>query len=259
MIEPAHRHATRQHQHVVCVEMPGEPVAHLRRVVRDVILCGAWEAAHGESGAHRVRIRAAYLPGLDRQTRLDELIARGDDHDARLGTDARMRETGRGEHGELGWSKAGSLAEQPDARLGIEPACMHVHTWFDCEVGGQFNLLADYRDPLDRHHAVAAAGQDGARHHLETGVATGQAERWLPGGLRSRDPESPRAPRMAAARECDAVHGHAIERRLIAFGVDVLGKDGARQRRQRPCLDGQRPQARQDPGTRFGRIRQGLT
>src|SRR5688572_32959031 len=121
-----------------------------------------------------------------------------------------MRETGRGEHGELGWSEAGSLAEQPGARPGVEPACMHVHTWFDCEVGGQFNHFAAYRDALDRHHAVTAARQDGARHHLEAGVATGQTERRLPGGLRSGDPESPRALRMAAARECDAVPGDPI-------------------------------------------------
>src|SRR5688572_25387637 len=132
-----------------------------------------------------------------------------------------MRETGRGEHGELGWSEAGSLADQPGAGLGVEPACMHVHTWFDCEVGGQFNLPAGYRDALDRHHAVTATRQDGARHHLEAGVAPGQTERRLPGGLRSRDPESPRALGVAAARECHAVHGDAIKWRLIAFGVDV--------------------------------------
>ena len=136
---------------------------------------------------------------------------------------------------------------------------MHIHTRFDCEVGGQFNGVFHDFDPLDRDDAVATAGQDRTCHDLEADIALRQIERRSTRRLHSCDAESPRTRCVPRARERDAVHRDAIEGWLIALGVYVLREDGTGQRRERSRLDGQGRQTGQDPGGCFGRCRQWLT
>ena len=56
------------------------------------------------------------------------------------------------------------------------------------------------------------------------------------------EPATRRRPALPGARPVDkrdAIHGHAIERRLVAFGVDVLAQHRARGLRERQRLDRQ--------------------
>ena len=66
----------------------------------------------------------------------------------------------------------------------------------------------------------------------------GERQRRVTGGLGRLDAQRARAA-PAAAGERHAVHGHAVERRLVTLGVDVLAQHRAGALRERQRLDRQ--------------------
>ena len=95
-------------------------------------------------------------------------------------------------------------------------------------------------DLLHGHHGVAAHRQDGPGHHLDAGGVRGQRQRRVAGRLGGLEVEAshPTAHRLAV--EGHPVHGHAVERRGVPLGEEVLPQHGARGAPQRQRLDGQR-------------------
>ena len=257
VVEAAHRDAARQHQHVVRGEVHGESLAQHRRVVGQVVLGDLPAAAQRERAAQRVGIRASHLPGLDRLAGLDQFVAGGDHQDARLGANVGARQAGRGEHREFRRPEARAAGQQQVALAAVEAAGVDVAERLDGVVGLDLRPAVGDREAFDGDHAVAARRQHRAGHHLEARLGR-QGLRAGAGGLRAGDAEASLAGAPRLAGDGDAVHGDAVERRLVALGPHRLRQHGARERRQRARLDRQRRDALPDQCLGFGRGGQGL-
>src|SRR5690242_2199837 len=98
--------------------------------------------------------------------------------------------------------------------------------------------LAD-GEVFDRNDAVAADGENGARHDLDASGARAQSERWLARRLRCLDSEPPGAPTHRPTIDRDAIHRYPIERRRVTLGVDILAQHRTRALREWQRLNGQ--------------------
>ena len=127
----------------------------------------------------------------------------------------------------------------------------------------QHLLAPDLRDRaialhlLDRHDRIAAARQHGAGHDFDAGVGIRQSLRWIARGLHAGDAQATGVVDRGRGGERDAIHGHPVERRMIAFGVDVFTQDGARCLGQRQGFDRQARQVLLDQSFGLGRRQHG--
>ena len=137
--------------------------------------------------------------------------------------------------------------QQQRALAAIGAAAMHV-------LPRRNGLAADLGDIavalhlLDGHHRVAAARQHRAGHDLDAARTIGQRVRRITRRLRARDAQPAGVFRGGRGAERDAIHRHAIERRLVALGVDVLAQHRAGGLRQRQRLDRQAHEVLLDEG-----------
>jgi len=134
---------------------------------------------------------------------------------------------------------------------------MDVLPRLDREPFCELDFAIARRDLLHGNHGIAFGGQDRPRHDFETVVAGFEAERRGASRLHAGNVKPASTADPGRARQCDAIHRHAIERRLVALGADVLGERRAAQCRQRSRFDRQRVHAGQDLRERLGRRRLG--
>ncbi len=106
---------------------------------------------------------------------------------------------------------------------------MHVRAGFDRQTVVDVRPAVRRAHALDRDDTIAAARQHRAGHDFEARFDSGQGERRVSRGLDAGDPEAspPAAPCIRS--EGDAVHGHAVERRLVAFGPHGLREHRTRE------------------------------
>jgi len=71
------------------------------------------------------------------------------------------------------------------------------------------------------------AGSTGARHYFNGVIAVVELERRRPGRLSAGNSESPLAAPQGRAVHRDAVHGDPVERRMVAFRIDIFAQRSA--------------------------------
>ncbi len=182
----------------------------------------------------------------DRLAGLHEFVARRDHHDRGLAADAHARHAGGGDHRDFRRPKQGTGLEQQCALATIGAAPVHVRE------GCRRCRRLDRRETLEHvnqfhgHDTIAADRQRGARHDFDGVVRTRKFQSRRASRLHGLDPEALRALARGGAIDRDAVHGDAIERRLITLGVNILAQGPAHALRQWQRFDRQTRQPRVD-------------
>ncbi len=182
---------------------------------------------------HAEGIRAPHLPRRDRLARLDEFIAGGNHGDARLAADTDTRHPGRRGNRALRCAEARAGAEEQRALARIGSAPVHIGAGCRCAGGGEACHAAIERDALDRHDEIATFRQHRAGHHLDARVGCGERKRRVACRLHALDTELPAPRAQQLCRTRDAIHRHAVERRRVALGIDVLAQHRTRALRER--------------------------
>jgi hypothetical protein len=113
------------------------------------------------------------------------------------------------------------------------------------------HAVVTHRDLFDRHDRVAASRQHRAGHHFEAVGSGSERERCAARRLDACNTEA--APAFRAERECDAVHGHAVEGRRVALCVDRLAQGSSGAGGEGNALDRHRRDGRRDRRIGLGR------
>ena len=217
VIEAARRDATGEHEHVVPFERGGERGRDGVLAIGELLVGRGGKARERERRRKAVRVRAPDLVIEDRLSRLDELVAGGEDRNARC---ARNLEFGaaRGRRDrEFRGREPRAGVQQEVARPRVGALSMHVTPGLRFAALVQFGMAVGRADLLDGHDRVAAARHHRAGHDLEAVGPGSEGEHGGAGGLDAGDAEPAAA--LGSAGECDAIHRHAIERGRVALGV----------------------------------------
>jgi hypothetical protein len=92
---------------------------------------------------------------------------------------------------------------------------MHMPPGLGFAARGELGFARIHRNLFDGYDRVAAARHDRAGHHLEAVGGGVEGERRAARRLDAGDTEPAAA--FGPARECDAIHGHAIEGGCVAL------------------------------------------
>ena len=178
----------------------------------------------GQHHGQRRGVRQAHLVVGDRPAGRHQLVAGRDDRDARQARDAHAAPTGRGEHRRLGTAEPGAGCQQRGTLPVIAGATVDELAALRQITGLEADRVAVARVALDRHHGVGAGRQRRTGHDLDGTGRVLERHRGLAGETGPGDREfaalTPEAQR-------DAVHHHAVERWLVAFGFYDLGQHAA--------------------------------
>ena len=115
----------------------------------------------------------------------------------------------------------------------VVSAAIHVVIGRIHHRGVQRREPIDDLELLDRNDAIAAQRQNRAGHHLDCVIAADELQLRRPGCLHSPNAEPLDTAPQRLAVDRHAIHGDAIEGRLIALRIDVLPQSAADALRQR--------------------------
>src|SRR6202043_2879961 len=132
-------------------------------------------------------------------------------------------------------------------------AAVNVLPGFGTRARRERHLPARDAEFLDGYHAVAAQREHRAGHDLDTVGGGGERQRRVAGGLGRLNAERARTGADRLAVERNAIPNDAVERRLVALGVDVLAQHRAGALRERQRLDRQALQVLPDQQVRLSR------
>ena len=233
-VEPSRRDAAGKHEHVVLHERRSERRGYRVHPVGKLKVRSRRKPRERERPGEAVRIRAPDLVLEDRLARFDEFVAGGEDRDARRAGNLQFRMARRCGDREFRRREPCPGLQEDVTRPCVGATTMHMAPRRRFATGLDFGVAIRRLDLLHRNDRVAAARHHRARHDLETVGLRSQVENRRAGGLGPGDPELPSIP--GAARECDAVHRHAIERRRIALRPQRRAQDAAGSGRERDRL-----------------------
>lgn len=91
-------------------------------------------------------------------------------------------------------------------------------------VAAERRCASAYLILLDGNDAIAGQREDRAGHHLDRIIARLEAQGRLPRALSRLNGELSLTPLQGLARDGYAVHGDAVERRVVALGVQFLAQ-----------------------------------
>lgn len=235
-IESSRGNASAQDDDVVGVEVQPQGEPQRLHVVDHMVVRDAAEAAQSQLRDEAIGIRAPHLVRQDRFSRFDQLIARRHHDDRGLCCDAQPGPARRRGDGDLRRAQDRAGSEQAGALASIAAAPMHVLPRFDRDHLVEHRRITVSRDALDRHDGIAALRQHRPCHDLDAVRLVREDAGRIARALTALHMKAPQALAHRLRGERDAVHGHAVEGRLIALRVDVFLQQRAGALHERQCL-----------------------
>jgi hypothetical protein len=123
---PSHRHAAREHQNFVRVQMHTQPLAQHRFIVRQMIVRDALKSSLPQGRGDRVGVGSSDLMRGDRIARFDQFVAGGDHGNRRLTADAHARHARRGRNRNFRRMQQIAGRQQQCALSAIAGTPMHI-------------------------------------------------------------------------------------------------------------------------------------
>jgi hypothetical protein len=232
---------TGNHEYVMLREPFAEALDRRVEIVAHAGAMDVVEAATAQCGGERAIVGAADLRVAERALfHVGEFVAGRDNGDRRQRRDFDLGDAVRGEHADRGRAETHAGREQfvvlAAVRARVDELVRLRFAAFD-----QHDAIAVVARLLDRHHAIAATRQYGACGDLNAGGRIVKHDAARARDLAAGDDEA--APRAVAHGDRDAVHHHAVERRLVALGADRLAQHAAGGRVEAHALAGKARQA----------------
>ncbi len=180
----------------------------------------------GDEGGEHGCVGVADLAGPGGGVNGDELVAGGDDRDARTEEDVEMRVAAGGGGCNLRGAEAGSGGDELVAAQGFGAGRDDVLTAVELAAVGEADLPAFVLNVLQHGDGVGAFGDSGASHDLPGRVGGKRAGGWVAGANRAGNEEPLEGAGLSGAKG-ETVPGGAGEGGHVAIGVDGLSEDAA--------------------------------
>ncbi len=182
-------------------------------------------AGDGDLGGERGAVGVADLVRLWRRGDFDQLIAGGQDGDARTREDLDMSGSDGGECSDVSGSEAGAGGDERIAAAGFAAGGNDVAAGTEVAVGLEADTAVVDLDMFEHDDGIGAFRDGCAGHDLECGVGCERRSgRWLAGAEDAGDGQ-PVAATEGGGLNGIAIPGGAVEGREIAVGMNGDGEN----------------------------------